>query len=418
MNELQFTKKLDYRGTNIYIGIDVHKKNWGVCILTDQYEHKVFSQPPEPLVLVSYLRKNFPRGNYYSAYEAGFCGFWIAHELERLGINNLVVNPSDIPTTDKEKKQKNDKRDARKIAKSLRSGTLIGIYVPEQQLLEDRLLVRTRQKLLADIKRCKCRIKSHLNYFGVKIPQEYDKSYWSKSFRAWLTTDLFTGSAQVLIQSLLEEMRQIENQKKVLEKQIIRLANGTYKATIALLLSIPGIGLLGAITLATEIADMDRFKSQDQLHSFVGLVPNVYASGDTEKIGKITKRHNAFLRPVLIQCAWRWRAVKVDPKLGLDYINLCKRMKKNRAIVRIAKKLMNRVRFVWKHQQEYNCNLYTFIGWEVCSRELQHSILRSLFLSSLQLPSYLSIIQKCSYLPLINSLLIEVWEGRLLVNVT
>ena len=355
MQELQFTKKVDYSNENIYVGMDVHKKNWGICILTDHYEHKVFSQPPEPVALTNYLRRNFPNGNYYSAYEAGFCGFWIAHELTRLGVSNLVVNPSDVPTTNKEKKQKNDKRDARKIAKSLRNGTLEGIYVPDQELLEDRLLVRTRQKLLSDIKRCKCRIKSHLNYFGVKIPPEMAGPYWSKSFRRWLGSKLFNGSGQILIQALLEEMEQIENQKKLLEKQIVNLANGTYKTIVDLLQSISGIGLLGAITLATEIVDIGRFKTNDQLHSFVGLVPNVYASGETEKVGRITKRHNAFLRPVLIQCAWR--AVKVDPRLGLDYINLCKRMKANKAIIRIAKKLMNRVRFVWKHGQQYSCNL-------------------------------------------------------------
>ncbi|AXP82414.1 Transposase [Mariniflexile rhizosphaerae] len=152
MKELQFTKKVDYSNESIYIGIDVHKKSWGICILTDCYEHKVFSQPPQPIVLVNYLHRNFPNGNYYSAYEAGFCGFWIAHDLEKLGVCNLVVNPSDIPTTNKEKKQKSDKRDARKIARSLRNKALKGIYVPNQKLLEERLLVRTRQKLLSDIK--------------------------------------------------------------------------------------------------------------------------------------------------------------------------------------------------------------------------------------------------------------------------
>ncbi len=350
--DLQVTKKTDYSGQDIYVGIDAHKKDWGICVLTNCYEHKVFSQPPEPKVLANYLKRNFPNGNFHSAYEAGFCGFWISHELTRLGINNIVVNPSDIPTTDKEKKQKNDKRDARKIARSLRSATLKGIYVPDRGALEDRLLVRTRQKLLADIKRCKCRIKSHLNYFGIKIPREMDSPYWSKAFRRWLVSDVFQGSAQVLVNSLLEEMQQIETQKKVLERQITKMAGGAYKELVDLLRSIPGIGLLGAITLIMEIIDMDRFKTQDQLHSFVGLVPNVHASGDMERIGKITKRHNAFLRPVLIQCAWR--AIKVDPEMGLAYLELCKRMKANRAIVRIAKKLTNRVRFVWKNRQTYS----------------------------------------------------------------
>lgn len=51
-------------------------------------------------------------GNYFSAYEAGFSGLWPHYKLTELGINNIVVNPADIPTTQKEKVQKEDKRDS------------------------------------------------------------------------------------------------------------------------------------------------------------------------------------------------------------------------------------------------------------------------------------------------------------------
>lgn len=351
METLQFTEKMDFRGQSIYVGIDVHKKNWGVCILGEQLEHKVFSQPPKPEVLVNYLCKYFPGADYYSAYEAGFCGFWIDRELKRYGIINLVVNPSDIPTTDKEKKQKSDKRDARKIAKELRSGNLKGIYVAKKDLLEDRLLIRTRQKLLADIKRCKCRIKSQLNFFGVVIPQEMDRPYWSKGFRSWLRGKLSEGSGQVLVNAQLEELESIEYQKKRIEKQIVVLADRKYKKMVDLLRSIPGIGLLAAMTLIVELVDMERFGTADRMHSFLGLIPSVYASGETEKVRGVTKRHNSFLRPVLIQAAWR--SAKLDPAMMLAYNRLSKTMKSNKAIIRIAKKLSNRVRYVWKNQQPY-----------------------------------------------------------------
>ncbi len=44
--------RLDFTGQHIYIGIDVHKKSWSICILTDHFEHKTFSQPPDVGVLV------------------------------------------------------------------------------------------------------------------------------------------------------------------------------------------------------------------------------------------------------------------------------------------------------------------------------------------------------------------------------
>ena len=355
MEALQSTEKIDYQGESIYIGIDVHKKNWGVCILTEHLEHKVFAQPPQPKVLAKYLHKHFPNADYYSAYEAGFCGFWIDQELRSLGISNLVVNPVDVPTTDKEKKRKNDKRDARKIAKELRNRNLEGIYVPDKDILQDRLLLRSRQKLLSDIRRCKCRIKSQLNFFGTEIPAELDNPYWSKSFRSWLWTTLPEGSGNFMVHVQLKVLEEIEAQKKSIEKQIVLLAKGKYKVIVDLLCSIPGIGILTAMTLATEVVDINRFRSVDQFHSFLGLIPNVYASGETEKVGRITKRHNRFLRFMLIESAWK--AAKQDPSLNLAYTRLCKTMRPSKAIVRIAKKLSNRVRYVWKHQVKYEIYL-------------------------------------------------------------
>ena len=69
------TKVTNYAGENIYVGLDVHKNNWKVTIMTDHLTHKSFVQSPLPDNLVNYLKDNFPRGNYHSAYEAGFAAY-------------------------------------------------------------------------------------------------------------------------------------------------------------------------------------------------------------------------------------------------------------------------------------------------------------------------------------------------------
>jgi len=126
------SKRINFEGHNIYVGFDAHLKSWQVTILTQNMSHKTFTMPPNPNVLSAYLKNNFPNANYYSAYEAGFCGLWAHYQLTNLGINNIVVNPADVPSTQKDKIQKEDKRDSRKIARSLRNGELNAIYIPNK----------------------------------------------------------------------------------------------------------------------------------------------------------------------------------------------------------------------------------------------------------------------------------------------
>jgi len=74
---------LDFKGQNIFVGIDVHLKSWAVTILTENLVHKTFTQPASADTLLNYLERNFPGGDYYSVYEAGFSGFWTTPRLQR-----------------------------------------------------------------------------------------------------------------------------------------------------------------------------------------------------------------------------------------------------------------------------------------------------------------------------------------------
>ena len=103
--------------------------------------------------------------------------------------------------------------------------------------------------------------------------------------------------------------------------------------------------------LLTELCDLARFASLDKLASYVGLIPDIEVSGETEHIGDLTYRRNPQLRAVLIEAAWT--AVRKDPVLLLAFNQYCQRMKKTRAIVKIARKLLNRIRYVLKNQTEY-----------------------------------------------------------------
>jgi transposase len=349
------SKEISFKGQSIYAGIDTHLKNWKVSIYLEHSTYKTFSQEPCAKTLANYLQKRFPEGSYYSAYEAGFCGFSVHHELTKYGISNIVVNPADIPTTDKERKQKEDKRDSRKIARSLRSGELTGIYIPSKEGMEFKSLVRQRKTLVKDINRNKNRVKSLLYLYGIRIPVELwvSSRHWSSRYTEWLRTVKFDSAHGKNTLDMLIDLTLFHRQQLLtLNREFRSLAKDPVGGKlIRLLMSIPGVGLITAITLLAEIEDINRFKSIDQFCSFVGLVPSTGSSSDNEVTKGITPRSNRPLRNVIIESAWI--AIRNDSTLALKYNELRKRMDGNKAIVRIAKQLLNRIRYVLKNEKEY-----------------------------------------------------------------
>ena len=88
---MQQNTRLSFTGQEIFVGLDTGKKDWKVCILTEELEHKTFSQSPKPEVLAGCLRKYFPGARYLRVYEAGYFGFWIHDALRQQGVECIVI---------------------------------------------------------------------------------------------------------------------------------------------------------------------------------------------------------------------------------------------------------------------------------------------------------------------------------------
>jgi transposase len=346
--------KLNFLRQDVYVGIDVHKNRWIVTIRFLGMELMTISMNPDPEELVRYLRKNYPGAIYHTVYEAGFCGFWIDRTLREAGIDNIVVNPADVPSTHKEKRRKTDKIDSRKLAKELSVEHLEGIYIPSRENEAIRSLSRLRVQLTKDQTRLKLRIISLLHFSGVKIPEHDEIKHWSANFIKYLSELEFPEKEKkmtliILLKSLQQTREQIVGIVRELRK-VVREDNKT-KKIIECLLTIPGIGFITAVTLYTEIIDIKRFRKFDQLVAFVGFAPDTNSSGENDKVIGITQRKQAYLRNLLIEAAWM--SVRKDPAMTAAFAKLTQRMIKQRAIIRIAKKLVSRIMYVWTNERDY-----------------------------------------------------------------
>jgi transposase len=346
--------KTSFADQTIYVGLDVHKRSWNAALyLNGQYLRNVH-QPPSPQALYKYLHQHYPGARYVCAYESGKFGYWIQRQLKEKNIECMVVNPADIPSAQKDELQKTDPRDARGIAKALQSGLLKGIYIPCERQEADRSLVRQRKKIWRDLVRCKNRIKNFLDYTGVELPEKFNNSNWSKNFIQWLNDLPFEHNGhRSTLNYMVREMELLRHELLGISNDIRKLMRSSfYKKRYYLLRTISGIGPLTAASLLTELWDMKRFSSFYELNSFVGLMPMEHSSGERELKGRLTIRKHRQLRSDLVECSWA--AKRSDPALQLYYHEQLKRGKEPKLIiVKIARKLLSRIRYVWLSEKPY-----------------------------------------------------------------
>lgn len=355
MSRIKVNQKT-FEGQSVYIGIDYHKKNWKITILGEHSIHKTMNSDPNAEKLANYLKTKFPGADYHAVYEAGFSGFSSCRKLIDLGVDCKVIHAADVPTNQKERLQKTDKADSNKLARALRNGEFKGVHLPDLQLEIDRGLIRQRYRVMKDVTRIKGRVKSLLFQFGIKIPDRFTSSqtrYWSKVYLNWLKNlDDQPGGIIQLLNNYIRSWEVLRNEQLLINGQIRKLSQTCrYRENYRLLISVPGIGTIAAMTLLTELGDIKRFPHFDSLSSYVGLVPGMHGSGDRMVVSKMINRGRKAMKIILIEAAWV--AIRKDPAMMATFNGLSGRMAKNKAIVRIARKLLNRIRFILTYQQEY-----------------------------------------------------------------
>jgi len=328
----------DFEGQKFYVGLDVHKKSWSVTVRSLQRQVTHFTQPPCAETLARTLKKRFPGGIFYSAYEAGFCGT-VAHEqLCKHGITNIIVNPGDVPSTDKQKKTKTDVHDSRLIAENLEKNNLraIHIFTHEQQQL--RSLCRLRECKVKERVRANNRLKGFLVYYGIQVPETISKKeFISQKVLTWLQDlELSCSAGNLALQEIIAELKHQRQQEYRVTKMLRQQVEATHGEEYKRLLTVPGIGPVTAMAMLAETGGLSRFDDPDEYASYLGLMPWDESSGDTIKTKGIQPRCNKHLRPLLIEAAWV--SVRKSTELHAYYSKHAAKNNKH-AIIKVAKKL-------------------------------------------------------------------------------
>lgn len=341
--------KPDFKDQFIHVGLDTHKNSWKVTERNNKMELKTFSTDPGEKKLLTSLNNRYPGAKIVVAYEAGFTGFSTYRKFKELGVDCLVVHPGHIPTNSAERIQKTDQRDSRKIARELENGSLKSIFIPDEADEAFRSLVRSLGDLTTKTTRVKNQISSFLLCHGL-LSSKPKSNGWSIQFRKELRQmKLSSVCLRMKLDLLVDELDFFIQQKKTLDKQLKELNQDNQ--TIDALMSVSGIGWISALKLKSELISMARFSNNDHLAAFVGLVPATHSSGEHERtLGLVSSGHSE-LRSLLVEAAWI--AVRKDPAMLIYFSKVAARKERNKAIIQVARKLLNRIRAVWISGKDY-----------------------------------------------------------------
>jgi len=193
----------------------------------------------------------------------------------------------------------------KKLARYYRAGELTPIYVPDEEQEAVRNLVRRREELREDIRRCKQRAGHFLLRYGLKYS---GKSNWTEGYKTWVKSLKFENETDQFVRDdYLDTLALLEMQQKEQTQKIEEIAQtNPYKDKVQALCAYRGVGVLTAMIFISEIVDFRRFRSPKELMAYLGLTPSEYSSGSKEQKGSITKCGNKRVRKALVESAWHY----------------------------------------------------------------------------------------------------------------
>jgi len=232
--------------------------------------------------------------------------------------------------------KKADKNDAVLLARFLSKDMLPTVHLKEKHVAQTASLTRSRDTLVKQRTSLKNQVNNAFAAVGVKLRRERMSSTKSLSELEREASLAMDALSAVEVTVLLGQIRALNDGVGELEKMIA--VEGAKLKGFAELTSIKGIGTISATILLSVIGDVKRFPDEGKLASYLGIVPRVSDSNETERRGRITKRGSKLARTALVQCALI--AKRYSPYLAAYHERLKRKKGGGKANIALARKLL------------------------------------------------------------------------------
>jgi transposase len=282
---------------------------------------------------------------------------WVCDLVRSLGIEMQVASTNDERWQWRKVKSKNDRRDGLKLAQLSARQELELVHVPRSEMRQWRALIAYRQHLVQRRTKIKNHIRELLLREGQVLPRS--RSAWTqvglaaleamvKPLRKVSMDELWRGELEV-------ELAQFKAVQAQLTEVVAKLdALGAANHNMRLLQTAGGVGPRLAEAVVTMFDDPQRFRRGAAVSAYIGMVPKQWDSGETERLGKITRHGNRLVRSLLVEVAWC--ALRHNPWARETYQRISggKKSRKKIAIVAVGRKLLVRCWAMLRDQTEWH----------------------------------------------------------------
>jgi len=302
-----------------YCGIDLASRTTALCVVDESdrivMECELASEPEQMGRRLQRFR------SVLCLIEAAPLAEWCKRELERRGLECEIVDTRQAKGFFDARK-KTDRRDARTLARMARARWYNRVHAKSEASRLMRTRLRAREGMVSLRGGLQNQVLGLLRAHGERVTGAGGVRF------AQTIRDRMAGQTELL--ALLEPLlrlweaasAELRQEDRALHREARR------RPEVARLCTSPGVGKLTALAFVATVDDPRRFTNTGQVGDYVGLAPGVYQSGDTERVGRITRQGDRLLRTLLVEAAnsvlyhyrkpWAWKdwALRLKERKG------------------------------------------------------------------------------------------------------
>lgn len=332
---------------NMFIGLDVSLASTAICVL-DAHGKAVreTTVASEPETLAGFLR-GLSGSVIAVGLEAGPLSQWLHKHLTEAGFEIVLMETRQVKGALKAMPIKTDRRDAFGIARLLQMGWFRPVHCKSVSAQEMRAVLTARKSIQQACINLELSIRGVLRNFGLKMGAVAKGSFEAR------VRELTDGNP--MLEAAADPILRV---RAVLRSELAGLEKLTRDHARAdpvcrLLMTMPGVGAIVALTVKSAIDDPDRFRSSKDVGPWVGLTPRREQSGERDIIGQITRAGDVALRTAFYRAATVMLNHGRPNWLSAWALRVAQRRGKKRATVALARRIGVVLHRMWRDGNEF-----------------------------------------------------------------